>query len=501
MQNNNIKLTPLPQNTEAEQTVLGAILIDAKCLDEDIGMLEVRDFYLEKHKLIYAEMKKMKAEDVPIDTFTIFNRLNGTQAWEKIGKSSYITHLSGLVPSTENVSYYAKLVKDKSNERKLAIKAIETAWELQSNKHDKKSINELLNGFKELEDEILDTPGNIPLVSASDLQKSHSEPLNYYVDGLMPVGAVLVVSAPPNTFKTWFALMMSEALSTGKQFLGRYTRKTNVIYLNKENPVNLLKERLELIGSEYDDNFKFWNYNTNPEPPRLVNNQSYKKLAAENTVIVIDSLIRFHDSDENSSSEMSQVMNAVRTLTKEGATVVILHHQGKGESQYRGSSEILAGCDIMYSLNYDRESKILTLKTEKNRYQPEFKISMKIETKNGFEFEIVEDPTYLEFKNNMNLIDEIIVNSEKAGGQPNQSKIVEKAIEQDSTLSRRKILNLLKKGEGKRWIKIKGNQKNEKIYASKSSVVQLSTPIVPNNWTTEIDGYLPPILTVEKTNE
>jgi len=206
----------------------------------------------------------------------------------------------------------------------------------------------------------------------------------------------------------------------------------------------------------------------------------------------MDSLIRFHKSDENSSNEMSNVMDAAKALTKRGASVVLLHHKGKSEASYRGSSEILAGCDIMYSLSYDNEEKMLRLKAVKHRYLPEFSICMKLlEDEEGhLKFKISDDPGYLEYQQNMDLIDEIIMKFNEEGVEPNQTIISKEANEHDPSLNRSKVLKLLKKGVGKRWVETGGHQRNEKRYKSLNLVVQLSSPIGTDNWTTKSKEYL-----------
>jgi len=149
---------------------------------------------------------------------------------------------------------------------------------------------------------------------------------------------------------------------------------------------------------------------------------------------------------------MSNVMDEAKALTKEGASGILLHHKGKSETFYRGSSEILAGCDIMYSLSYDSEAKMLRLKAEKHRYQPEFSICMKlIDVEGQLKFEISDDPGYLEYQQNMDLVDEIIMKFNEEGVEPNQTMISDKAKEHDPSLTRGKVLKLLKKGVGKRW--------------------------------------------------
>ncbi len=75
------------------------------------------------------------------------------------------------------------------------------------------------------------------------------------------------------------------------------------------------------------------------------------------------------------------------------------------------------------------------------------------------------------------------------GVEPNQTIISKEANEHDPSLNRSKVLKLLKKGVGKRWVETGGHQRNEKRYKSQNSVVQLSSPIGTDNWTTKTDEF------------
>lgn len=118
----------LPQNIEAEQAVLGAILIDTSAMNQVMEILIPEDFYKEAHRKIYDAMIELDRDSKPIDLLTLFDYLkqNGNLL-EEVGESSYLTYLTGLVPATENVSYYAKLVKEKSILRNLVMAASDIA--------------------------------------------------------------------------------------------------------------------------------------------------------------------------------------------------------------------------------------------------------------------------------------------------------------------------------------------------------------------------------------
>jgi hypothetical protein len=107
-------------------------------------------------------------------------------------------------------------------------------------------------------------------------------------------------------------------------------------------------------------------------------------------VIYIDPLNAFHSREENSATQMREVTNFVKQLRWAGATVVIIHHQGKAgvegpKSPFRGSSELSAACDIGFLVEKreDGEDAILTVRSFKNRYGLPIKHRMKFDSKAG----------------------------------------------------------------------------------------------------------------------
>jgi len=119
---------PLPQNIEAEQAVLGAILIESTTINQVLEILIPEDFYKEAHRKIFISMIDLDRDNKPIDLLTLFDHLKSKgNLLEEVGESSYLTYLTELVPTTENVNYYAKLVKEKSILRKLVMAATDIA--------------------------------------------------------------------------------------------------------------------------------------------------------------------------------------------------------------------------------------------------------------------------------------------------------------------------------------------------------------------------------------
>lgn len=118
-----------PQNIEAEQAVLGAILLESAALITVMELLRPEDFYREAHRQIYEAMIELNESNQPIDLITLTTRLEEKQLLSEVGGVPYLTQLAAAVPTAANVQYYAKIVEEKAMLRKL----IRTATEIVTN--------------------------------------------------------------------------------------------------------------------------------------------------------------------------------------------------------------------------------------------------------------------------------------------------------------------------------------------------------------------------------
>jgi replicative DNA helicase len=109
----------LPQNLEAERSVLGAILLDPASLSFVVPILSQDDFFPDTHRRIYGAMMDLSQRSAEIDVLTLKEELDRSGAVEKIGGASYLASLLDGVPDVGNVEHYAKIVKEKSTLRRL----------------------------------------------------------------------------------------------------------------------------------------------------------------------------------------------------------------------------------------------------------------------------------------------------------------------------------------------------------------------------------------------
>jgi replicative DNA helicase len=108
-----------PQNLEAEQGVLGSMLLDRDAIARALEGLRADDFYRDAHRVIFQAMVELFERGEPVDLITVTNRLAATGKLEDVGGATYVAALPNLVPTAANVDFYANIVLEKSMLRAL----------------------------------------------------------------------------------------------------------------------------------------------------------------------------------------------------------------------------------------------------------------------------------------------------------------------------------------------------------------------------------------------
>lgn len=116
-----------PQNVEAEQSVLGAMLIEKEAIGKVAEFLKAEDFYREAHRLVFQVILDLFNQNEPVDMITVIEALRRDDRLEGAGGISYITSLANTVPTAANVIYHAKIVEEKSLLRQLITAATNIA--------------------------------------------------------------------------------------------------------------------------------------------------------------------------------------------------------------------------------------------------------------------------------------------------------------------------------------------------------------------------------------
>jgi replicative DNA helicase len=131
-----------PQNVQAEQSVLGAVLLENEALAAVIEHLIPNDFYKDAHKKIFIAMLDLYEKNEPIDLITLTDQLVKKEQLEAIGGATYLSTVANLIPTAANARYHAKIIKEKSILRNL----ITTSTEIISMSYEtEQDVGELLD--------------------------------------------------------------------------------------------------------------------------------------------------------------------------------------------------------------------------------------------------------------------------------------------------------------------------------------------------------------------
>ncbi len=218
-----------PQNIEAEQMVLGAILIENSAIENVSDILVSEDFYKDAHKRIFAAMQEMADAREAIDLITLTDALRRGGTLEKVGGASYLSQLVSLVPTAANVKHHARIIHDRSVLRQL----IHASTDIISQSYDESSealkISEILDRAQQEILRISDQKMVEPFSAIKDIIKQSYETIEQLYDrkemitGLptgfvemdkmtsgLQAGDLIIVAGRPSMGKTAFCLNIAE---------------------------------------------------------------------------------------------------------------------------------------------------------------------------------------------------------------------------------------------------------------------------------------------------
>jgi replicative DNA helicase len=164
-----------PQNTEAEMSLLGSVLIDTDAIVKVAGVVTPEDFYDQKNKHIFAALKHLYESHSPIDVLTVTDELRSKKQLDAIGGPAYLNELTNFVPTAAHVAQYAEIVADKAIRRRL----ITATAEISDISYDEnKKVSELIEDAESRLFEVSDKNIKHGIVSLENILDSSFERLD-----------------------------------------------------------------------------------------------------------------------------------------------------------------------------------------------------------------------------------------------------------------------------------------------------------------------------------
>lgn len=231
------------------------------------------------------------------------------------------------------------------------------------------------------------------LISLDDLMSMEFPENKWVIEKLIPLQGITIIAGAPGNFKTWILLSMAISISKGEDFLGKFpSLKSNILIIDEENPLYMIKDRSKLLGAA-----KALSIDIISQRGFLIEDDAWIKRildiceSKKIDVIFFDSLIRIHQAEENSATNMSNVFRRIKRFCRAGKTVIITHHERKegaikssGQNRLRGSSDISAAVDSHLTVRKIKDDDKNKLAIE----QPKLRQEQEIEP---FEVSILKD--------------------------------------------------------------------------------------------------------------
>ena len=277
-------------------------------------------------------------------------------------KEGYGTNMINTIISTicdeakdEEKSNRLTVVKETFKKNTNEIKSY-SGWKAIFSKEDYNEIIEQLKAGK-----IQETQENSMLIRTyKDFQNIEIDN-NYIVENFLYPGTLTMIHSPPANFKSLIAFQMGFCITNSKQFLDLKTQFNPVLYIDAENSQKVIRERLEkmyqglLLQDEDFDLFIANNFNI-MYGKRKINENSLEELEKiieekEIKVLIIDTLHRIADYDENRSDDINKLYVEFfkPLMLKHNLAIVFLHHSKK-DGGYRGSGDFLGSVDVSYEV-------------------------------------------------------------------------------------------------------------------------------------------------------
>ena len=217
----------MPNSLDAEQSVIGSMIMDKDAILTAMEMLTSDDFYHKQYGILFDAMIELYSKGLPVDLITLQNKLKEKEVPEEISSLSYVKELLDAVPTSANIKYYAKIVKDNSMRRRLIRLNEEIENECYAGRE---SVDKVMDMTEKKVFDLLSTRGGggdyVPIrqVVMNALEKIENAAktsgtvtgiptgfidLDYRTAGLQPSDLILI-AARPSMGKTAFVLNIAQ---------------------------------------------------------------------------------------------------------------------------------------------------------------------------------------------------------------------------------------------------------------------------------------------------
>lgn len=395
----------IPKNIEAEEAVLGSILINQETIYGVSELLDIEDFYRKSHRTIFKVMLDLNTTKKAIDIITLTDYLTHISKLEEVGGIAFITSLANKVPSTANLKHYINIVKEKSMLRNI----INIAEHMESMSYDNEQLDTpevILDKTEQMISRLtkkmivtkVDNIQGQTLKAYMDIENiiNHKDELLGLETGLYDLDNFLqglknsdfmILAARPSMGKTAFALNIASHLSIKKD--------TPVVFFSLEMSSNQLIHRIfssygliplfDLKSGNLDDAHtqKLIKVSNKLSQTKLIINDEIsnlmslrsiaRKLKRENDIklIIIDYLQLLEGTRrENRNLEISEISRSLKILAKElDIPIIALSQLSRSVESRQVKKPMLS--DLRESGSLEQDADIVMFLYREDYYNPE----------------------------------------------------------------------------------------------------------------------------------
>jgi len=334
-----------PHSLEAERSLVAGLFEQPAALDAVAALVSTADFFCTKERKIYQAMLRCKEDGAPLDFAAVLEHLDAGDL-EYAGGPDYLRALSLETPTSGRLDYYAKLIADKA----LARRLIEAGSAIAVRGYEQHSdVREFAADAQRRMAAAAEHPAGAAqstFESAPDFFAHCGERVEYLLEPYLMRASFTLISAAPKAGKTFFAAWLAQEVAA---------KGGPVLFVEEEGPREVLKERFApFIGNDaaaYKSSLRIAHRKGfRLDDQRWVDLLISDAKAIGAVLIVLDPAVQLHSRDENKSTGedgIGAVVQAIqRIIAETGATVVLVHHNKKGDSWDRTNSAEAQSSDV-----------------------------------------------------------------------------------------------------------------------------------------------------------
>lgn len=368
-----IGLRKPPHSQEAEQSVLGGLLLDGSAFSKVCDLITEQDFFNHAHRLTFAAISSLVAEGKPVDLLTVFERLQSLGAEEEAGGLVYLNALSASVPNAANIRRYSEIIVERATLRSIIAACDQASTRAFSNDPAALVLDDTKVALGRLADGRKLGSQRVPLLTLSDLREQ-AKSVPWLIKHVIPAESLGVMFGGSGTFKSFIALDAALHIAHGLPWMGRRTKQGPVLYIAAEGGSGLWARivawhrarrlrwenvPLTVVPAAVDLSADAW---------RVVEAAQAKGVSP--ALVVVDTLSQTYSGEENSANEMAAYFRELGTRFRLlwSCAVLVVHHSGHMATERpRGSSAIRANSDFMLGCFRDEKEMLATLTCAKQK--------------------------------------------------------------------------------------------------------------------------------------